>query len=162
MKNSTATLFFRASAGYSKLLNNQKYMFNTVKNIRATLFFRPRASCSKILHIKSIFHTSNNFWATLFFRASASYLKFLNVQRIFNTVKNSRATLFFRESAGYSKLLNNKKYTFFSQKHVQAQDIKMIKYSAIEIWSKIPPEIKNKTCLALLLAEYKKYILLSY
>jgi len=24
---------------------------------------------------------------------------------------------------------------------------KMIKYSAIEIWSKIPPEIKNKTCL---------------
>ena len=26
---------------------------------------------------------------------------------------------------------------------------KMIKYSAIEIWSKIPPEIKNKTCLAL-------------
>ena len=26
---------------------------------------------------------------------------------------------------------------------------KMITYSAIEIWSKIPPEIKNKTCLAL-------------
>ena len=26
---------------------------------------------------------------------------------------------------------------------------KMIKYSAIEIWSKIPPEIKNKMCLAL-------------
>ena len=39
---------------------------------------------------------------------------------------------------------------------------KMIKYSAIEIWSKIPPEIKNKTCLALFLAEYKKYVLLSY
>jgi len=38
----------------------------------------------------------------------------------------------------------------------------MIKYSAIEIWSKIPPEIKNKTCLALFLAEYKKYVLLSY
>ena len=33
---------------------------------------------------------------------------------------------------------------------------KMIQYSAIEIWSKIPPEIKNKTCLALFLAEYKK------
>ena len=39
---------------------------------------------------------------------------------------------------------------------------KIIKYSAIEIWSKIPPEIKNKTCLALFLAEYKKYVLLSY
>jgi len=34
---------------------------------------------------------------------------------------------------------------------------KMINYSAIEIWSKIPPEIKSKTCLALFLAEYKKY-----
>ena len=39
---------------------------------------------------------------------------------------------------------------------------KMIQYSAIEIWSKIPPEIKNKTCLALFRAEYKKYVLLSY
>jgi len=39
---------------------------------------------------------------------------------------------------------------------------KMIKYSAMEIWSKIPPEIKNKTCLALFLAEYKKYVLLNY
>ena len=28
---------------------------------------------------------------------------------------------------------------------------KMIKYSAIEIWSKIPPEINNETCLALFL-----------
>ena len=39
---------------------------------------------------------------------------------------------------------------------------KMIKYSAIEIWSKISPEIKNKTCLALFLAEYKKYVLRRY
>jgi len=39
---------------------------------------------------------------------------------------------------------------------------KTIKYSTMEIWSKIPPEIKNKTCLALFLAEYKKYVLLSY
>jgi len=41
-------------------------------------------------------------------------------------------------------------------------DAKMIKYSAIDIWSKIPPEIKNKTCLALFLAEYKRYVLFSY
>jgi len=38
---------------------------------------------------------------------------------------------------------------------------KMIKYSAIEIWSKIPSEIKHKTCLALFAAEYKKYVSLS-
>jgi len=39
---------------------------------------------------------------------------------------------------------------------------KMIRYSAIEIWSKIPSEIKNKTCLALFAAENKKYVLLGY
>ena len=33
---------------------------------------------------------------------------------------------------------------------------KMIKHSAIEIWSRIPLEIKNETCLALFLQEYKK------
>jgi len=35
---------------------------------------------------------------------------------------------------------------------------KMIKHSAIEIWSRIPLEIYNKTCLALFLEEYKKYV----
>jgi len=35
---------------------------------------------------------------------------------------------------------------------------KMIKHSAIEIWSRIPLEIKNKTCLALFSEEYKKYV----
>jgi len=38
----------------------------------------------------------------------------------------------------------------------------MIKYSAKEIWSRIPIQIKKKTCLALFLAEYKKYVLLDY
>jgi len=37
---------------------------------------------------------------------------------------------------------------------------KMIKYSAIEISSKILSEIKNITCLTLFAAEYKKYVLL--
>ena len=37
---------------------------------------------------------------------------------------------------------------------------KMIKYSAIEILSKIRSEIINKTCLALFAAKYKKYVLL--
>jgi len=35
-------------------------------------------------------------------------------------------------------------------------DAKMIKHSAIEIWSRIPLEIKNKTCSTLFLEEYKK------
>ena len=39
---------------------------------------------------------------------------------------------------------------------------KMIKYSAIEISSKIPSEIKNITCFALFAAKYKKYGLLGY
>jgi len=39
---------------------------------------------------------------------------------------------------------------------------KMIKYSAIEISSKIPSEIKNIMCLALFTAKYKKYVLLGY
>jgi len=33
---------------------------------------------------------------------------------------------------------------------------KMIKHSAIEIWSRIPLEIENKTSLAFFLEEYKK------
>jgi len=39
---------------------------------------------------------------------------------------------------------------------------KMIKYSAIEISSKISSEIKNITCLAFFAAKYKKYVLLGY
>jgi len=38
----------------------------------------------------------------------------------------------------------------------------MIKYSAIEILSKIPLEIKNITCLAFFADKYKKYVLLGY
>ena len=33
---------------------------------------------------------------------------------------------------------------------------KMIKHSAIEIWSRLPLEIKNKKCLTHFLEEYKK------
>jgi len=64
-------------------------MFNTVKNIRATLFFRASGRFSKILNVKSIFHTAKNFWATLFFRASTGYSKLLNNKKyIFSTVNS--------------------------------------------------------------------------
>jgi len=39
---------------------------------------------------------------------------------------------------------------------------KMIKNSAIAIQSRIASAIKNKTCLALFSAEYRKYVLLGY
>jgi len=39
---------------------------------------------------------------------------------------------------------------------------KMIKFSSVEIWSKIPLEIKNKACLALFLSGTQKYVLLRY
>ena len=35
----------------------------------------------------------------------------------------------------------------------------MTKYSAIEIWSEVPLEIKNKLCFAIFRADYKKYVL---
>ena len=44
---------------------------------------------------------------------------------------------------------------FASPKARSNSGAKMINYSAIELWSKIPPEIKNKPCLVLFLAEYK-------
>jgi len=44
-----ATLFFRASASGSKILNNKNYSGHT-------LFFRASASCSKILNVKNIFN----------------------------------------------------------------------------------------------------------
>jgi len=65
VKHSRATLFFRASAGYSKLLNNKKDIFSAV-NSGNPLFFRASPSCSKIQNVKSIFHTAKNFWETLF------------------------------------------------------------------------------------------------
>jgi len=54
------TLFFRASAiKLLKIPNDKKYMFNTV-NSANTLFFRASASCSKILNVKGIFNTVKN------------------------------------------------------------------------------------------------------
>jgi len=151
VKNSTATLFFRESPGCSKILNDKKYIFNTVKICRAILFFRTSASCSKILNDKIYFNTVKNSRATLFFRASAScsknpeyqnyiqysenfqdnsvfqgkreLLKSPEWQNIFQYSKNSRATLFLRASASYSKILNDKKYIFNTVKNSRANSV---------------------------------------
>jgi len=88
------TLFFRASASCSKILNDKKYIFSTVKNLRYTLFFRASASCSKILHVKSMFNAVKNF------RASASCSKILNVKSRPNSIQSkiSGQTLFFGQA----------------------------------------------------------------
>jgi len=52
-----------------------------MKIFRATLFFRANASCSKILNDKIYFNTVKNSRATLFFRASAELLKILNKKK---------------------------------------------------------------------------------
>ena len=102
MKNSRATLFFRASASCSKILNNEKYTFNTV-NSGHPLFFRASASYSKILNVKSIFNTVKNSRATLFSGQAQVTQNSKIIKNIFNTAK------IFRASASCSKTLNNKK-----------------------------------------------------
>jgi len=72
VKHSRATLFFRASAGYSKLLNNKKDIFSAV-NSGNPLFFR--ASACKLLknsECKKYIPYSEKFLGNSIFRASAS------------------------------------------------------------------------------------------
>ena len=132
-KISGHTLFFRASASCSKILN-VKSTFNTGKN------FRGSASCQKILNVKSRLNSTQSKISghTLFFRASANYSNILNIKSIFNTcnekfqdnslfqrkrkvaqkslmvknfntVKNLGQTVFFKASASCSKILHGEK-----------------------------------------------------
>ena len=64
VKPSRASLFFRARASYSKILN-VKSIFNTVKICRAS------ASCSKILNDKIDIQYSENFQGPLCFSGQA-------------------------------------------------------------------------------------------
>ena len=134
VKHFRATLFFRASASCSKILNDknisiqwiqgkpcfqgkrkllknpewQKY-FNTVKHFRANPAFRASASCSKILNDKNI----SIQWISgqlVFFRASASCSKILNDKKTYS-IQWIQGTLFFRARASCSKILNVKVYS---------------------------------------------------
>ena len=68
------TLFFRASASCSKILNNKKYIFSTV-NSGHPMFFRASTSCSKVLIVKSIFHIVKNSRANSVFQGKRKLLK---------------------------------------------------------------------------------------
>jgi len=81
--------------------------FNAMKNFRPTLFFRARANCSRILNDKKYIFNTVNSGHTLFF-GQAQVAKLLNEKKYFNTVKNFRETLFFRANARCSKILNDK------------------------------------------------------
>jgi len=87
VKNFRATLFCRASASCSKILNNKKYIFSTV-NSRHLLFFRASAKLLKILNGKKYIQCSEKF------QGKRKLLKILNVKSILDTVKIFRATLF--------------------------------------------------------------------
>jgi len=104
MKNSRATLFFRASAGYSKLLNNKEYIFGTV-NSGNPLFFRASASCSKIQNVK-VYSIQRKISGQLCFSGQALVAQKSRMIKntCSNTVKNFRVTLFFQ---GKRKLLKN-------------------------------------------------------
>jgi len=67
VKKSRVTLFFRASASCSKILNNKKYIFRTV-NSGHPLFFRACASCSQILNGKRYIQYSEKFQGKLCFQ----------------------------------------------------------------------------------------------
>ena len=94
-----------------------KYISITVKNPRATLFFRTSASYSKLLYDKKyIFNTVKISGQTLVFRASASCSKFLNDKIYLNTVKNSRANTVFQGKRKLLKKSECKKYIPYSKK----------------------------------------------
>jgi len=75
------------------MLKDKKY-FNTVKIFRANSVFQGKRRLFKILNDKKYIFNTVNSGHTLFFRASTSCSKILNVKTIFNTVKMFRATLF--------------------------------------------------------------------
>jgi len=76
MKNFKSNSVSQGKRRLFKILNDKKYIFNTV-NSRHTLFFRASTSCLKVLKHKKYFNTVKSFRATLFFRAR-KFFKNLN------------------------------------------------------------------------------------
>jgi len=75
VRNSGQTIF-QGKCTLFKILNDKKYILNTVNSGHA-LFFRASANCSKILNVKSIFKTVKIFRANSVFRVSAICSKIL-------------------------------------------------------------------------------------
>jgi len=116
MKVFRATLVFRESASCSKILNDEKYVFNTVKNSRSNSVFQNKRKLIKKSECKKYIPYNENFQGNSLFQGKRRCSKILNDKEYFNTVKNSRTTLFFRTNASCSKLLNSKKYIQYREK----------------------------------------------
>jgi len=84
VKNSRATLFFRASASCLKILNNKKY--NQYSKKFQGKLFSGQARVVKNPACKKYIQYSEKFQGNCFFRASASCSKIVNDEKIFNTV----------------------------------------------------------------------------
>jgi len=97
VKNSRATLFFRASVSCSRLLN-AKSIFNSEKFLGNSVF-PGKGSCSKILNDKKYIQYSEKFQGKVCFQGKRKLLKILNIKSISTTVKIFRATLFFSRQA---------------------------------------------------------------
>jgi len=119
---------------------------NTLLNTKVNTIYKTQ----KILQLKDIYtflkwtnSCTNMLTISYLLRLTNNYLKLITDVHSYNTrqIKTRRFAL--------PKARSN-------------SGAEMIKFSAIEIWSRIPSEIKNETCLALFSAEYKKYVLLDY
>ena len=106
MKIFRANSVFQGKRRLFKILNDKKYIFNTV-NSGHTLFFRASTSCSKILNVKTIFNAFKIFRANSVFSSQRKLFKILKDKNTFNTV-NSGHTQSFRASKSCWNILNVK------------------------------------------------------
>ena len=104
MKNFKANSVFHGKRKLFKILNDKKYIFNTV-NSGHSLFFRASKSCSNALNVKSIWNTlqCKISWQTLFSGQAQVPQKSWKIKNISLQWKISGQTLFFRASASCSK-----------------------------------------------------------
>ena len=106
MRNSRADPVFLGKRRLFKILNDEKYIFNTV-NSGQNLVSRTSTTCSKILKDKKYFNTVKNSMADSVFQGKRRLFKILNDEKcIFNTVKSGHSD--FRASTTCSKNLNVK------------------------------------------------------
>jgi len=155
--NSGHTLFFRAIASRSKILN-VKSTFNTLKNSGQTLYSGQAQFAKKSWKIKKYFNAVKIFRANSVFQDKCKLFKIVNDKKyIFNRVISGR-TLFFRASASYSTVLKDKKYfntakkfraTLFFRASARCLEFWMIKISDLpsgEARERVPALHNHEMC----------------
>jgi len=116
---------FQGNRKLLKILHNEIY-FSTVKNSKATLFFRASASCSKILNIK-IYIQYSKFREPSVFQGNRKLFKNSECKKYSQYSEKFQGNSVFRASAGYSKFLNYEKYIFsIIKKNIYIYSVKKI------------------------------------